>query len=95
MGLRRRWILFRWRLADWAWDTRWLPNEVRMCLMPTVYYALKSVHKEMMSDGDLRVTKGEMRRITRRYWRLKLEGVRVDDPRMLARVLEVCKEEEG
>lgn len=93
VGLRRRWVLFRWRLADWAWGTKWLPNEVRIWLMPGVYYALKSAHKEMVEQGDYWVTAAMMRKAAREYWRLTLEGVWVDDPRLIARVTEACKED--
>lgn len=92
MSLRRRWILFRWRLADWAWDAKWLPEEVRIWLMPRVYYAIKSAHREMVEHGDYWVTEDMMRRAAREYWRLTLDRVWVDDPRLIARVTGAVKE---
>lgn len=62
-------------------------------LMPGVYYALKSAHKEMVEQGDYWVTAAMMRKAAREYWRLTLEGVWVDDPRLIARVTEACKED--
>ena len=93
MSLRRRWILFRWRLADWAWDAKWLPEEVQMWLMPGVYYAIKAAHREMVEEGDHWVTEDMMRRAAREYWRLVLEGHDVDRPYVIARITKMCAEE--